>query len=178
MTTSPILTKLISFESSHQMPPADTTFSLLAQLLDTKNVKIKSKIQFFQNNFGTTDFFQKKTWQVCQKQQNTTSVKVSDLFFYFSPIYSNFIFYASRFNLNIKFKKIKKTQPYRQAKIIKLIYTDREFNGGSDKHLFVIFREFLRKLCSNPLTKSGMLRESDNAHEPFEKLENRKVRTR
>ena len=69
-------------------------------------------------------------------------------------------------------------QTYCLAKIIKNIYTDGEFNGGSGKYFFVIFWRFLKKLCQNWLTKSGVLRESDNAHEPFEKLKNRKVRTR
>lgn len=53
MVTPRISIKLISFESSHQLPPADTTFSLLTQHLDTINTKIKfeneftSEIEFF-----------------------------------------------------------------------------------------------------------------------------------
>ena len=71
-----------------------------------------------------------------------------------------------------------KKATYHQAKILKSIDTDRELNCGSNELFFVNFGRFSKKLCQNPLTKSGVLRRLNYAHEPFEKLKNRKARTR
>jgi len=175
MVTPRISIKLISFESSHQLPPADTTFSLLTQHLDTINTKIK-----FENEFTSEIefFFGKKLDNSIKQNERHDLWKFQRCFFIFSPNTATFIFHASVWLLRITSKKPKKKQTCRRARKIKIIYTDRELNCGSNKRLFVIFGRVLKNLCSNRLTKSGVVREFDNAHEPFEKLKNRKARTR